>query len=84
LFHISRAKINLTIFETDSSPTSRAQEGGSLDLGDETGQGALHACGLWDGFLKHARYDGEELIFADKKRTELVHVGSGKEGKGQA
>ena len=41
----------------------------------------LRKCGLWDAFCKHARYDGEELIFADKNATELVHLRGGERGR---
>ncbi|KAF2493105.1 FAD/NAD(P)-binding domain-containing protein, partial [Lophium mytilinum] len=68
---------SLTIFERDASPSARFEQGGTLDLGAETGQAALRKCGLWETFLKYARYDGEELIFADKNWTELVHLGGG-------
>jgi 2-polyprenyl-6-methoxyphenol hydroxylase-like FAD-dependent oxidoreductase len=49
-------------------------QGGSLDLHPSTGLAAIEAMGLWDEFQKHARYEGEELVFADKNGTELIHM----------
>ena len=69
--------INLTIYELDSSPTSRPDQGGTLDLHTDTGLAAIRACGLWDAFLKYSRYEGQEFIFCDKNATELVHVSRG-------
>ena len=66
--------LNITIFEKDASPTSRTLQGGSLDLHHATGLAAIKACKLWDEFLVHARYEGEELVFADKNGTEFIHM----------
>lgn len=74
LLHVSEAQVDLTLYELDASPTSRPDQGGTLDLHTETGQAALRKCGLWDPFRRHARYDGEEMIIADKNATELVHL----------
>lgn len=74
LLHISEAKVDVTVYEHDASRTSRVEQGGTLDLHTETGLSAIRKCGLWDSFLKYARYDGQEFIFADKNATELVHV----------
>ena len=54
-----------TIFERDSSAVARAQ-GGVLDMHAEGGQFAFRACGLFDEFLKIARYDEQEMILYDK------------------
>lgn len=80
LFYSSKFfnKIHLTIFERDTSPTSRPDQGGSLDLHTDTGLAAIHKRGLWEGFLKYARFEGEELIIADKNATKLVHKGGRK------
>jgi 2-polyprenyl-6-methoxyphenol hydroxylase-like FAD-dependent oxidoreductase len=66
--------LNITIFEKDASPTSRILQGGTLDLHTPTGLAAIKACRLWDEFLKYARYEGEEMVFADKNGVEFVHV----------
>jgi 2-polyprenyl-6-methoxyphenol hydroxylase-like FAD-dependent oxidoreductase len=77
LLHVSEVKFDLTLYELDASPTSRPDQGGTLDLHTDTGLAALRKCGLWDSFHKYARYDGEELIIADKNATELVHMRGG-------
>lgn len=82
LLHVSKVKVDLTLYELDASPTSRPDQGGTLDLHTDTGLAALRKCGLWDSFRKYARYDGQELIIADKNATELVHVGGGGEKTG--
>ncbi|MCJ1265677.1 hypothetical protein MMC22_005557 [Lobaria immixta] len=78
LLYVSEVKVDLTLYERDASPTSRLDQGGTLDLHADTGLAALRKCGLWDSFSKYARYEGEELIIADKNATELVHVRGGK------
>ena len=81
LLYVSGVKIDLTLYELDASATSRPDQGGTLDLHTDTGLAALRKCGLWDTFCKYARYDGEELIMADKNATELVHLRGGKMGR---
>ena len=66
--------LNITIFEKDASSTSRILQGRTLDLHTPTGLAAIKACRLWDDFLKYARYEGEEMVFADKNGVEFVHV----------
>ncbi|KAL8747858.1 MAG: hypothetical protein Q9190_000306 [Brigantiaea leucoxantha] len=73
LLHISKVQVDLTLFERDASPTSRPDQGGTLDLHADTGLAALHKCGIWNSFQKYARYEGQELIMVDKYATELVH-----------
>ncbi|KAF6834917.1 monooxygenase FAD-binding protein [Colletotrichum plurivorum] len=63
LLHL--ANIEATIFEGESSPNFRSQ-GGTLDLHTETGLLALKKAGLFEEFLKHARYDGQYMAIADK------------------
>ncbi|KAI9685449.1 MAG: hypothetical protein M1822_004580 [Bathelium mastoideum] len=71
--------ISVTIFEGESSPDFRSQ-GGTLDLHTKTGQAALKQAGLYDEFLKHARYDGEALNFCTKTLFSYVKKSGGKEG----
>lgn len=59
------AQIPVTIFELEASPNFRTQ-GGTLDLHTATGLKALKVAGLYDEFVKAARYDGEALAMADK------------------
>ena len=74
LLHISKAKYDLTVYERDASPTSRPDQGGTLDLPTATGLAAIRKCGLWDSFQRYARYEGSEFILVDKNATELVHL----------
>jgi 2-polyprenyl-6-methoxyphenol hydroxylase-like FAD-dependent oxidoreductase len=74
LLHVSNANVSVTLYERDASPSSRPDQGGTLDLHTDTGPAALRKCNLWDSFLKYARYDGQELVIADKNATEYVHL----------
>lgn len=60
--------ISAKVFERDSSADARAQ-GGVLDMHVRGGQFAFRACGLYDEFLKIARYDEQEMILYDKAGT---------------
>ncbi|CAE7100827.1 unnamed protein product [Rhizoctonia solani] len=66
-----RHSIVPTVFERDPSPDFRPQ-GGTLDLHVHSGQEALRQAGLFDEFLKHARYDGQATRFLTKT-AEIVH-----------
>src|SRR5580692_1600582 len=77
LLHVSEVKVDVTLYELDVSSTSRPDQGGTLDLHTDTGLAAIRKCGLWDSFRKYARYDGAELIIADKNATELIHKRGG-------
>lgn len=63
LLHL--ANIPFTLYEGEPSRTSREQ-GGSLDLHEESGQLALHAAGLHSEWRKFARSEGEDMRVADK------------------
>jgi 2-polyprenyl-6-methoxyphenol hydroxylase-like FAD-dependent oxidoreductase len=65
--------IDITIFESEKSIDYRSQ-GGTLDLRAKTGQRALKEAGLYDEFLKHARFDGEALSIADKDFVRYLTV----------
>ena len=71
--------IPVTVFEGESSPDFRSQ-GGTLDLHQNTGQAALKQAGLYDDFVKHARYDGEAMNWCDKKLLSYLKKSGGKEG----
>ena len=73
LLHVSPVPFTIRIYEADASPTARHFVGGTLDLHDDSGLAALRKAGLWDEFKKHARYDGEEIVVADRNATVLVH-----------
>ncbi|PYH86716.1 FAD/NAD(P)-binding domain-containing protein [Aspergillus uvarum CBS 121591] len=73
---LQRHAIPFTIFERETSSSSRFQ-GGSLDLHPESGQRALREAGLWDQFQKHARYHDQDYRFGDKTAaTWLYHQAS--------
>ncbi|KAL9620755.1 MAG: hypothetical protein Q9160_004768 [Pyrenula sp. 1 TL-2023] len=74
------SNLTYTIFELDASPTSRYNQGGSLDLHTTTGLAALKKADLWPQFLKHARYDGEALTVANKHAKAVFRKEGGKEG----
>lgn len=74
------SNIEVTIFEGEGSINFRSQ-GGTLDLHVKTGQAALKAAGLFDEFLKYARYDGEAMKFADKNLLVYISQGQSKPGK---
>jgi len=63
---LQRLDVKVTIFESEPSPNIRSQ-GGTLDLHDDTGLAALKAAGLYEDFLKLARFDGDALAVCDKK-----------------
>ncbi|KZO90200.1 monooxygenase FAD-binding protein [Calocera viscosa TUFC12733] len=58
---------SITLFERGTAHTSRVQ-GGTLDLHGATGQRALHFAGLWEKFVKIARYEGQEVKLLDVTR----------------
>ncbi|MEO7028701.1 MAG: NAD(P)/FAD-dependent oxidoreductase [Acidobacteriaceae bacterium] len=60
--------LSCTLFERDSSAVARAQ-GGVLDMHADGGQFAFRACGLFEEFLKVARYDEQEIVMYDKHGT---------------
>jgi 2-polyprenyl-6-methoxyphenol hydroxylase-like FAD-dependent oxidoreductase len=78
LLLVSETKVDLTIYELAASAAAREGQGGTLDLHTGTGLAAIRKCNLWDSFSKYARYDGQEMILADKNATILVHMGDGK------
>lgn len=56
---------DVTVFEGEPSHDFRSQ-GGTLDLHTATGLACLKEAGLWDEFLKYARYDGQYMAITDK------------------
>lgn len=53
------------VYERELFPTSR-QQGGSLDIHDDSGQLALKEAGLLEQFQALARYEGEDFRLFDK------------------
>ena len=71
---LSRKGLSPTIFEGEASIDFRSQ-GGTLDLHTDTGIAAMQQAGLYDDFLKYARFDGESIILTDKHLTRLLSMG---------
>ena len=69
--------IGCTIFEGEQSIDYRSQ-GGTLDLRTNTGLAAVKKAGLWKGFQKYARFDGESLLVTDKSLTTWLRRSPGK------
>jgi len=65
--------IDVIVFEGEEHLNLRSQ-GGTLDLHVKTGQRALKEAGLYDAFLKYARFDGEAISLADKNLLCYVKV----------
>ncbi|KAH6661501.1 tetracycline resistance protein from transposon [Plectosphaerella plurivora] len=72
LLHL--AEIDVTIFESEASPTFRSQ-GGTLDLHTDTGLLAMKEAKLWDEFKKHARYDGQYIAWVDRHNEQVMVMG---------
>ena len=72
LLHL--ATVRFALYEAEPSRTSREQ-GGSLDLHEESGQLALHAAGLYSEWKKFARSEGEEMRVADKHGKLFMEEG---------
>lgn len=73
-----RHSIIPTVFEREASPNCR-QQGGTLDLHTHSGQQALRDAGLWDQFLKHARYDAQTMKMLVKSGDIVFEDGPGDE-----
>ncbi|MEU1803541.1 NAD(P)/FAD-dependent oxidoreductase [Streptomyces sp. NPDC019937] len=61
-----------TVYERDASPTARDQ-GGTLDLDEESGQRALSAAGLLEEFRELSRPEGGELRLLGKDASTVLH-----------
>ncbi|QRV91017.1 FAD-binding domain protein [Ceratobasidium sp. AG-Ba] len=75
---LQRSSIQPFIYERDPFAGYRPQ-GGTLDLHYHSGQQALRDAGLWDEFLKHARFEAQamkiltkslDLVFEDEPPSE--------------
>ncbi|KAI4863160.1 FAD/NAD(P)-binding domain-containing protein [Hypoxylon rubiginosum] len=81
LLHLSSAPTSVTVFEREQHLHDRDQ-GGTLDLHDETGLAALRSAGLADTpeFTAIARYDGDSMILCDKRMHRWIDLKSTKDG----
>ncbi|KAI1781216.1 FAD/NAD(P)-binding domain-containing protein [Hypoxylon cercidicola] len=71
---LSLSNVPFIIYESDASPNYRSQ-GGSLDLHNGTGLTAMKEAELWEEFQKHARFDGDYLMMADKQLKSFIQIG---------
>jgi 2-polyprenyl-6-methoxyphenol hydroxylase-like FAD-dependent oxidoreductase len=74
-----QANINVALFECETSPDVRSQ-GGTLDLHTNSGLAALREAGLYEEFLKYARFDGSALKVMDKRLKAYFSLPGEKEG----
>ncbi|KIW06842.1 uncharacterized protein PV09_02522 [Verruconis gallopava] len=72
--------VDVTIFESEKAINSRTQ-GGTLDLHTASGIKALQQCGLYDEFLKLARFDAEAFRLCNKHMQSFVHFKGTKDAK---
>jgi 2-polyprenyl-6-methoxyphenol hydroxylase-like FAD-dependent oxidoreductase len=63
--------IGSTIYERDANADAR-QQGGSLDIHDDSGQIALREAGLHEAFLKRTHEGGEAMRVIDKHGTIFI------------
>lgn len=70
---LNKTNIKVTVFEGEPSINFRAQ-GGSLDLHERAGLAAIKAAGLYDEFLKYARFEGEALLVCDGKLRPYINI----------
>lgn len=68
---LQRNGIPVTVYEADATPDAR-QQGGSLDIHEDTGQIALKEAGLYEEFRARTHVGGEDMRLLDK--TGRVHV----------
>ncbi|MEU6164666.1 FAD-dependent oxidoreductase [Streptomyces tanashiensis] len=71
--------IQAALFEAEASAAARTQ-GGMLDIHEESGQKALRAAGLHEGFLKIVHEGGQEMRLVGPDAT--VHVSEKDDGTG--
>lgn len=76
---LNKPDIEVTVFESEKSREVREQ-GGTLDLHTDTGLAAVKEAGLYDEFLKNARFDGEAMVICDKRLTKYVNFPGQEEG----
>ncbi|WP_047249775.1 FAD-dependent oxidoreductase [Chromobacterium subtsugae] len=67
--------IPFTLFDRDASAASRPQ-GGMLDLHPDTGQQALRSVGLFESFLRIARYEDQGMRVFDRDGRLLMAKGA--------
>lgn len=73
---LERKGINYVVYERDESDTS-VRRGGSLDIHAETGQLALKEAGLFEEFLKYARYEDTVFRIANQRGERVFQPPEG-------
>lgn len=73
---LERKGIDYVVYERDESEVS-ARRGGSLDIHAETGQLALKEAGLFQEFLKSARYEDTALRIANQQGERVFQADEG-------
>ncbi|MFJ3705656.1 MULTISPECIES: NAD(P)/FAD-dependent oxidoreductase [Streptomyces] len=68
---LHRHGIEATVLDLEAGRDARTQ-GGMLDIHEETGQAALRAAGLYDGFRARVHPGGEALRVLDKQARVLL------------
>lgn len=71
--------VEATVYELDASPDARTQ-GGMLDIHEDSGQVALRAAGLYDGFVRLVHPGGEAMRIYDRYAA-LRHEDKGGTGR---
>jgi 2-polyprenyl-6-methoxyphenol hydroxylase-like FAD-dependent oxidoreductase len=74
--------VDATVYEMDESPSTR-QQGGSLDIHDDTGQVAVKAAGLYEEFLKRIHPGAEATRVMDKRAHRYVDEDEPEGGNGR-
>ncbi|UKZ94673.1 uncharacterized protein TrAFT101_009525 [Trichoderma asperellum] len=73
---LERKGIDYVVYERDETDDS-GRRGGSLDIHAETGQLALKEAGLFEEFLKYARYEDTVFRIANQKGERVFHAEEG-------
>jgi 2-polyprenyl-6-methoxyphenol hydroxylase-like FAD-dependent oxidoreductase len=77
---LSKADMDVTVFEGEASSDARSQ-GGTLDLHNDTGIAVLKECGLYAKYEKYVRYDGEANAIADKNNKRYINLSGSSNSK---
>src|SRR4051812_50192562 len=80
---LQRSGTPATVYEADATPDAR-QQGGSLDIHDDTGQVALKEAGLHEQFLARTHPGGEDVRLLDKNGRVYLDRREPAGGQGRA
>jgi 2-polyprenyl-6-methoxyphenol hydroxylase-like FAD-dependent oxidoreductase len=79
---LAKHNIPFVVYEASKTPLERST-GGTLDLHEDSGQFALREAGIYDAFLKLARYGGEDYKLLDKHGNVWVDERSEESWRGR-